>query len=461
MYQYFLLQLSVIVSNLGFGKLKKMILSHCCTRRSAFLQKCTVIGAFLLIFMTGCASQDSLSLMPAPVLYHDAIVDPFAHLKPELQNNYTNVFYATNRESYVHKERLRYGNDVDPGVHFGEATVRMGEKGSDWKSLFSLSIEKKRNKPIPVTLETVDEFTTIELTQNTWGGDLNEDLTQFIDAVNRELAIAEDKEIVLYVHGAKVDFANSVILTAEIDHFSGRDFVGVAFAWPSHQNILSYLFGTDVVRAHESSFALRSLIELLAENTIAEQVNILAYSAGAKVVSRALFEMYGNYPNLSGSDLQNKFRIGSVVFAAADVEVDRFLDRLVAMSELAEQVIVTVAEKDNALDAARKYMGGSVRVGTVAAEEEKRIYIRDNNLSNVVILNVSQGKESRGFDIEGHHYWYRHSWMSSEIIFLLRTGLPPGRRGLTSSEMDFTWYLSSDYPEKIRRAARMELDGQW
>jgi hypothetical protein len=43
-------------------------------------------------------------------------------------------------------------------------------------------------------------------------------------------------------------------------------------------------------------------------------------------------------------------------------------------------------------------------------------------------VDVSRHKEVRGFDIGGHHYWYRyrHPWMSSDILFLLRTNLPPG-----------------------------------
>lgn len=420
-----------------------------------------IIGSLLLSFMSGCASKDSLSLMPSPVLYHDATVDPFAHLKPELQNNYTSIFYATNRESYISKDMLKYGNRVDSTVHFGEAIIRMGDKESNWRDLFSLSIEEDREKPIPVTLEKIEELATLEPTKNSWGEELGKDLGPFIDAINAELAVAVDKEIVLYVHGTKVDFANSVILTAEIDHFSGRDFVGVAFAWPSHQNILSYLFGGDVERAHDSSFALQSFLELLAENTNAEQINILAYSAGAKVASRALFELYGNYPNLSGDDLRTKFKIGSVVFAAADVEVDHFLSRLAAMSEIAEQVVITVADQDSALDAAKKYMGGAVRAGTAAALDDERTFIQENDLFNVGILNASLGKDSRGFDIVGHHYWYRHPWMSSEVVFLLRTGLPPERRGLTPWELEFTWYLSPDYPEKIKEAALTELEGQW
>lgn len=51
--------------------------------------------------------------------------------------------------------------------------------------------------------------------------------------------------------------------------------------------------------------------------------------------------------------------------------------------------------------------------------------------------------------------------MSSDIIFLMRTDLPPSRRGLSSSEAEGIWYFSSDYPERIKRAAETELNGQW
>jgi len=77
------------------------------------------------------------------------------------------------------------------------------------------------------------------------------------------------------------------------------------------------------------------------------------------------------------------------------------------------------------------------------------------------MIDVSLNHEFRGFDIDGHHYWYRHPWMSSDIIFLMRTDLPPAARGLTPSQMEGIWYLSSDYPEKAREAVKKELGGQW
>ena len=87
--------------------------------------------------------------------------------------------------------------------------------------------------------------------------------------------------------------------------------------------------------------------------------------------------------------------------------------------------------------------------------------ITPTSISNVEIIDVSIGQEIRGFNITGHHYWYRHPWMSSDIIFLMRTDLPPARRGLSPAEMESVWYLSPNYPEKIRDAAGTELKGQW
>ena len=164
---------------------------------------------------------------------------------------------------------------------------------------------------------------------------------------------------------------------------------------------------------------------------------------------------------LTPEELKEKFRLGAVVFAAADVEVDKFLARLPAISDFADQVVITVTDDDNALKAAKRFMHGAVRAGTSEAERIEEDFILNSNMANVEIIDVSRGKEIRGFDITGHHYWYRHPWMSSDIIFLMRTNLPPHRRGLSPTELEGIWYLAEDYPEKIQEAAEIELKGQW
>ena len=167
------------------------------------------------------------------------------------------------------------------------------------------------------------------------------------------------------------------------------------------------------------------------------------------------------FSELDSDALRNKFRIASVVFAAADVTIDVFFDRLPAISEMVDQVVITVTDDDNALKAAERFMGGKVRVGEENAEIIEEAFIIKNKLFNVEIIDVSYGQKVRGFNISGHHYWYRHPWMSSDIIFLMRTDLPPHRRGLSPTELEGIWYLSPDYPEKIQKAAEKELKGQW
>ena len=63
-------------------------------------------------------------------------------------------------------------------------------------------------------------------------------------------------------------------------------------AWPSPGSIWGY--GTDKRRADSASADLAYLIELLAQHSSATKINLLAYSAGGRVVGRAL-EQLGRY----------------------------------------------------------------------------------------------------------------------------------------------------------------------
>lgn len=418
-----------------------------------------VIPALTSVLLVACSSPKPLTLMPPPVIYHDGIIDPFAHLRDNERSTRSRIFYATNRHPLPQRVDTRYGNGVSSSIHFGEAVVRMGGSHERWEDLVVSSLATARDNPVPLTLESVSETARAPIRGTR--APLDAGQRRFAEDINRELHQAIDKEIMVYVHGTKVDFTNAAVLAAEIDHFAGRDFVGVAFSWPSHQNILYYLSRIDVRRARHSSEALAEVLEFLATHTCARRINVLSYSAGGKVASKALAEMRNSHSDLDAAAMRRKFRLGSVVFAAADVGIDTFLERLPAISECAEQVVLTVTDDDNALKAAERYMGGKTRVGELSAEKTEEDFIVSHHLRNVEIIDVSHGSQVRGFDITGHHYWYRHPWMSSDIVFLMRTDLPPHRRGLTRTELEGIWYLAPDYPRKVRAAAGLELISQW
>ncbi len=424
------------------------------------------------VMLCGCSSHEVYTLMPTPVIYQGLSIDPFAHLNSEHKKTLTQVFYATNRIPVYSENKLAYGNDYDADIHLGKAIIRMGDQNSSWDDLRTASLsyveQSEQDKQVILTLDEIIELAELPAESNKTDRltpELTPDLTQeqqnYINLINEELSKAVDKEIMLFVHGTKADFAGAAILTAEIDHFSGRDFVGIAFDWPSHQDILSYLTGTDVERALNSSTALKQFLIFLSRHTTAKRINILSYSAGGKVTSKALYELRHNFASLNTVELKDKFKLGTVVFAAADVAVDVFLDRLTAISELAQQLVITITDFDNALLASRLFMGGEFRAGTSDAEPLEEQFIVNNHLSNVEIIDISMGQETRQFNIAGHHYWYRHPWVSSDIMFLLRTDLPAHRRGLSAAEMEGIWFLSTDYPDKVKKAAEIELQGQW
>ena len=341
--------------------------------------------------LVGCSSHKVLNLMPTPVIYQNANIDPFSHLTPEHKSTQTHIFYATNRVPKSSGRGTVYGNKLDSIVHLGRATIRIGDPGMDWDDLYKSSFHSSKINSLPLTLEEIVELAVMPAQYISASSSMTPELQGFVDSINSELALAVDKEIMVYVHGTKVDFDNSAILTAEIDHFAGRDFVGLAFAWPSHQNILHYFSGIDVRRALNSTQDLQNLLILLAKYTEAKHINILSYSAGGRVASNALFEMRQSYSELSSEELKDKFRLGAVVFAAVDVEVDKFLARLPAISDFADQVVITVTDDDSALKAARQYMHGAVRAGTSEAEKIEEHFIVSNNLSNVEIIDVSIG----------------------------------------------------------------------
>jgi esterase/lipase superfamily enzyme len=431
-----------------------------CTFRPAAL------ALLALGLLTACAAPTRIEMMPTPTLYENSAVDPFTTLPPEQQTTTMEVFYATGRDANGAGSQTRYDNDVDNKIHFGRARVSFGDGHMEWESLHQASVSANRDEPVMLNLVDVHPMGDIDKAivpadpdarQLSAGPAYHAGLQPFFNDINAQLAQSRDKTLMIYVHGTKVDFLNAVSLTAEIDHFTGRDYVTLAYDWPSHQNILDYVVGVDKQRAINASYQLKNTLILLAEHTDAHKINILCYSAGCRVSSRALQQLRLENAALDAAALKARYRIGTAVFAAADVELDRFLDRLGDIAAVADQAVITVSDADDVLDNARSVMGGAARIGSMAAEPSEKSFIIDHRLDNIYIVDVSRHKEMRGFDIGGHHYWYRHPWMSSDILFLLRTNLPPDRRALTASEDPDIWYFAPDYPDAVRQAARREL----
>ena len=102
-----------------------------------------------------------------------------------------------------------------------------------------------------------------------------------------------------------------------------------------------------------------------------------------------------------------------------------------------------------------------MRVGEETAEVVEMTFAEASGITNFEVIDLSLNQAGRGFNIIGHHYWYRHPWASSDIVLLLRTNLPPHLRGLSPAELEGVFYMSPDYPNQVREATRKELGRSW
>jgi esterase/lipase superfamily enzyme len=226
--------------------------------------------------------------------------------------------------------------------------------------------------------------------------------------------------------------------------------VPIAFSWPTRQNIGAYVFGNDRERGERSALALSLLLEVLATYTDVERIHVVCWSAGGRVVSRAVDDLRQRNRELTNEELDEVFRLGTVYFAAADVPREDFLEALPALNDMADRVVVTTSSKDDALRSAKVFMGGGVRIGQLEngtmTPEELAITEAADRLE---VVDVSLGTDERGFDIIGHRYWFNHPWASSDIIFAV-WGLSPEERGLQNGGHPLLWGIPADYPQRLR-----------
>lgn len=440
----------------------------------ARLSYTAALGA--LCVSAGCATHHKEKqeyLMPTPILYSDLEMDPFGHLPGNEMTPEITVAYATNRVPEGPSTNPEYGNGIGTTLHLGEARIRFGDDDMTWEQLDKASRTpppevaddnfRFRRPDVPLFTVGAEEFGKFETEAGNGPPDeLTAGQRRFVDLLNRRLAQIPDRQLILYVHGAKQSFSSSAVFTGQVNHFLGRDLVGVAFAYPVHQNIIDYGIGIDVRRGNRSAGPLADFIEFLAAHSDAQSINIVCWSQGGRVTSLGLETLRQRYPELDSKTLREKFRLGLVIFAAADVPRDDFIERLDDIHDMSERVTVMMSDDDGALRMAKTFMRGGARAGAIDednidADREAEIVA---GLERLEIIDVSHFQEERGFDITGHGYWWAHPWASTDVLLHIRTQMSAEERGLAPTGYDRMWGLPADYPERAEKALRRWLATQ-
>ncbi len=398
-------------------------------------------------------------LMPTPVLYTESGISPLEHIPESERWTPRRIYYATDRARKKNLQEISYGNEPSDRISVGLALIGFGGPDMTWADLDKASKQADRDQDVRLSIAGVLE-----------AGHFSQDAPPSVAAaashagwlledINDSIEDSRDRDLLVYVHGAKVNFYNACAFAAQLDHFMGRDMTSVAFSWPTRQDIFSYAFGSDRKRARSSADSLATVLEALAQGTTARKIHVLCWSAGARVLTQTFLVLRERYPDESEESLRQRLRIGTTYFAAGDMPRDKFIEALPTIHALADRVVVTASSDDEALKTAKIIMGEDYRIGQVAAPLSDEQVDLLESLDRLEIVNVSLGREDRGFDITGHRYWFNHPWASTDVVLAIRSDFPPEERGLLKSEdSNILWYMPSDYPKRVLESLKAAPD---
>jgi len=400
------------------------------------------------LLLAGCASPRVEPLMPTPVIFTELEMGPLDHIPEDQRWKPRRVYYATTRQRDDDLQRINYTNKESDQVSVGMTLIGFGGPHITWSDLNEYSRRADRPESVGLSIAGLVEAGQFRVGEDGRVKDVSGAASWLMADLNASIESARDRDLLIYVHGAKVNFYNASAFAAQLDHFMGRDMTSLAFSWPTRQNIIAYGTGGDVRRAYRSAPALASLLEMLARDSVARRIHIVCWSAGGRVVNEALRLLHERHQG-SAADLHDVYRLGTVYFAAADVPLDEFLDNLPALNDIASRVAVTVSSNDGALRMAQTFMGGGARIGQRRADLTPEQIERLLEADRLEVIDVSRGSDDRGFDITGHRYWVSHPWASSDVILAVRSDLGPDERALQATEFEILWGIPGDYPHRL------------
>jgi esterase/lipase superfamily enzyme len=178
-------------------------------------------------------------------------------------------------------------------------------------------------------------------------------------------APGEARDVLIYVHGYNTSFEAAVLDTARMS--DGIRFRGetLAFSWPSRAKLSEYSY--DRESAMWSRDALEQVFAGLMASPTTGRIHVVAHSIGTMLAMESLRQIYARQ-GAAAAD-----RIGAVVFASPDIDLDGFVSSVERIGPLAPKIVVVTATNDRALAVSSFLAGGITRVGAAEKAELTRL----------------------------------------------------------------------------------------
>jgi esterase/lipase superfamily enzyme len=210
---------------------------------------------------------------------------------------------------------------------------------------------------------------------------------------------APGPDVLVFIHGYNVGFADAARRTAQLAYdldFSG---VPVLYSWPSAGSVQAYLADGESAAASQRHF--RAFLADLTEVASDGRAHMVAHSMGNRILTEALSTI-------------STYRLGHVVFAAPDVDAQVFIDRARDFNGTAERYTLYVSDRDRALAAARS-LAKAPRAGAGP---------------DIVVVDGIDTIDASALDtgFMSHSYVLDHRSVITDVYALLRHNHPPAQR---------------------------------
>ena len=429
--------------------------------RSHFSGMSKATCLLVALVLAGCAGMpiDQVNLMPAPDVYGDGMLNPLPEHDPYESIPYNGILYATDREPATPADPEKYyQNDRGHVLRVGVARVSLGTKAFEWEKARVVSMLKSRTEKYPIKVENVDEWGVLASTVPYWVNveaisDDNPppDATQrFAEAINAQLARSKNKHVYIYVHGYKVVYENPVLVSAELWHFLGYDGAFIAYAWPSTPSKFAYIKDSDTSSGFSRNFRL--LLESIADNTDAEQIHVLGYSNGTRLVTRAMEQLALIHQGRTAEEIYEELRIRNVILVGSDLDRGVFASYVAdGLLNISKHLTVYMSQHDKALGFSRRLtrrerlgqLWGGKGGEMVPATRQALKDFKDQ----ISFINVSDA-EGAGTG-NGHGYFRSSPWASSDVLMTLAYNLTPDERGLVEQDDLPIYTFPPDYIARL------------
>jgi len=415
-----------------------------------------VVVAAVIVSLGGCQT----TLMPTPAIVSEGHIDPFAHVVPEYQNSEAPVFVASARTVSGKTDPAQfYSTDRSRVVRVGLATLEIGP-GMTWDELTQQSLVEKRTRNPALELTAYEEYGPLWSTA--WPPNMRFDRDwdgqgvdhgpgdRFVEAIEEQLALSRRKHITIYVHGFNTTFDVNLKRASEFWHYMARDEVAISFDWASKGSVFSY--EVDKANANFAIRQFRRLLEFLAAHTSAEGINIIAHSAGNPIAIETLRQLSLMHYDLDDEEARRRTKIGRVILAAPDMDLDTALSAAVdGAGRIAQGFIIYASRKDKALGFSGDIFG-NVRLGRSIgklSDHDRDALI--NNDTQWIDVTAAQERKSTWL---GHSYFHDNPWVSSDLMIFLRFGATAEERGLVRDMETGFLTFPDDYEEQLPEIVR-------